>query len=187
MKIRVRRVEVDTSKCRRCSFCRTVSICHSPTECVGCLACYWACPYEARYVTCLTKDVERINIRVDGVEYEVPNGITVAEALRFVGFEFSKPGSEGVSLSCETGGCWSCAVLIDDHLERSCITPVKDGMVISTDIDGLEPMRIVHGPEPHRVGGKATPGLKSITHHTSRRPYGSPDVTLDVRNVKTTA
>jgi len=121
------------------------------------LACYWACPYEARYVTYLTKRVERINIHVDGVEYEVPSGMTVAEALKVVGYGFSKPGSKGVSLSCETGGCWSCAVLIDGRLERSCITPVKDGMVVSTDVEGLEPMRIVHGPEPHRVGGKATP------------------------------
>ncbi|MCD6444572.1 4Fe-4S binding protein [Candidatus Bathyarchaeota archaeon] len=80
MKIRVRRVEVDASKCRRCGFCRSVSICHSPTECVGCLACYLVCPYEARYVTYLTKDVECINI---GVE---PKAVNVETYMRITGF-----------------------------------------------------------------------------------------------------
>lgn len=40
---------------------------------------------------------------------------------------------------------------------RTCITPVEDGMVIETSIESIEPKRIVHGPSPHLVGGKATP------------------------------
>ena len=30
-------------------------------------------------------------------------------------------------------------------------------MVVSTDVEDKEPLRIVHGPSPHLVGGKATP------------------------------
>ncbi len=98
-----------------------------------------------------------IRIRVDGVDYEVPEGITVARALELIGFGFAPPGSKGISLACGTGGCWSCAVIIDGSLERSCITPVRDGMEVSTDVEEKEPVRIVHGPAPHLVGGKATP------------------------------
>ncbi|RLG77068.1 MAG: hypothetical protein DRO12_03220, partial [Thermoprotei archaeon] len=44
------RVRVDHSRCVGCDFCRTVARCRSPEMCIGCLACYWACPYEARTV-----------------------------------------------------------------------------------------------------------------------------------------
>ena len=152
------RVRIDYSKCRRCYFCSYVSKCHSPDECIGCLVCYWACPYEARIIEEYeVSDVRYVNIHVDGVRYEVPSGISVADALRYIGFEFSEPGTKGVSLPCRLGGCWACALVIDGELERTCITPVKDGMCIETDVEGKTPPRIVHGPEPHTVGGKATP------------------------------
>ncbi len=98
-----------------------------------------------------------IKIVVDGVEHWVPEGITVAKALQLIGYGFDRPGGKGISIACGTGGCWSCAVVIDGSLERSCITPVRDDMTISMDVEGREPLRIVHGPEPHMVGGKATP------------------------------
>lgn len=157
MKMRFYRVRVDPSKCRNCGFCSTVSVCRSPQQCIGCLACYWACPYEARVVEVVEEERRLIRIRVDGVDYEVPEGITVARALELIGFGFAPPGSKGISLACGTGGCWSCAVIIDGSLERSCITPVRDGMEVSTDVEEKEPVRIVHGPAPHLVGGKATP------------------------------
>lgn len=82
--------------------------------------------------------------------------MTVAEALRAAGFHFSEPGREP-SLACGTGGCWSCALLIDGELERACVTPVREGVRIGTEVEGVEPRRVVHGPEPHLVGGKASP------------------------------
>ena len=151
------RVRVDYDRCRRCGFCSSVSICRSRERCIGCLACYWACPYEARVVEVVEEERRYVRISVDGVEHRVPEGITVAKALEMVGYSFSSPGSRGVSIACGTGGCWACAVVIDGSLERSCITPVRDGMKISTDVEGREPLRIVHGPAPHIVGGKATP------------------------------
>jgi len=61
---------------------------------VGCLSCYWACPYEARYVVEDEVEVPLVRVGVDGVEYLVPKGVTVAEALKYIGFRFGKPDLE---------------------------------------------------------------------------------------------
>lgn len=150
-------VVVDESRCVKCGFCRDVSVCRSVGECVGCLACYHACPYEARIIKVEGVEQRFIEIFVDGVEYEVPSRISVKEALEFIGIAFKPPGSKGLTAPCGLGGCWACAALIDGELERTCITPVKDGMKIELDVSEVEPLRIVHGPQPHKVGGKATP------------------------------
>jgi len=94
---------------------------------------------------------------IDGVATEAPSGVTVAEALRRLGYGFKEAGGGEPSLACESGGCWSCALLLDGELERSCITPIREGMQIETSIGEATPLRIIHGPEPHPVGGKATP------------------------------
>ena len=155
--MRFYRVVIDESKCKKCKFCETYFTCHSPGKCIGCLACTWACPYEARKVIEVDEEPRFIKIYVDGIEYEVPDGITVAKALEYIGFKFEKPGGKKLSLPCKVGGCWSCALVINGQFERTCITPVKNGMRIETSIENIEPLRIVHGPAPHTVGGKATP------------------------------
>ncbi|MCX8209251.1 MAG: radical SAM protein [Sulfolobales archaeon] len=154
---KLHRVIVDKDRCSNCGFCRFVSTCYSPGECVGCLACYWACPHSARVVVEDRAPASFVKIVVDGNDLVVPSGVTVARALEISGFTFSKPGAKGISTPCGVGGCWSCAVLIDGSLERACVTPVKSGMIVSTKVEDLEPLRVVHGPEPHLVGGKATP------------------------------
>ncbi len=157
MKVSRKIVIVDEDKCVDCGFCREVSVCRSAENCIGCLACYYACPYEARIAKIEEVECDLIRIYVEGVEYEVPSRISVKEALENIGITFNPPGSKGLTAPCELGGCWACAVLIDGGLERSCITPVRDGMRIELDVEGIAPLRIVHGPQPHRVGGKATP------------------------------
>lgn len=149
---------VDEQKCVNCRFCGSVNVCKSPGRCIGCLSCYYACPYQARKIVEVEETRSYLKIAVEGVEHLVPDGLSVKNALeKYVGIGFKPPGSRGLTAPCNLGGCWACAVLIDGKLERSCITPVRDGMRISLDVEGIEPMRIVHGPQPHMIGGKATP------------------------------
>lgn len=151
------RVSIDWDKCRKCSFCVIVNACHSRGSCIGCLSCYWACPYEARHVVEAEIEPRLVEVYINGGRALVPAGVSIAMALEYVGFKFDRPGSKRQNLACRTGGCWACAVVINGSLERSCITPVKEGIVIETDVERKVPLRIVHGPEPHMVGGKATP------------------------------
>lgn len=155
--MRVKRVKVDYSKCVGCGFCSYVNLCSSPESCIGCLSCYWACPRSARYVVEEEVEERLVEISVDGVRVFVPSGVALAKALEYLGYSFDKPGSKRPSLACRTGGCWSCALLVNGSLERSCIVPVRREMRVETDVEKSEPLRIVHGPEPHFVGGKATP------------------------------
>lgn len=150
-------VEIDSRRCRECGFCKTVATCPSPAACIGCLSCYHACPYQARRTRVAVEVVKPIKIRIDGVEHTVPSGVSVAEALKMCGFMFSDPSSKKPSLACRSGGCWSCSLVIDGELQRTCVTPARNGMEIETGVDRFEPLRIVHGPQPHLVGGKATP------------------------------
>lgn len=77
--MRVRRVEVDLSRCAGCGFCAYVNVCRSPRACCGCLSCFWACPYSARFVVEEEREAEPVEVLVDGVRAEVPSGITVGE------------------------------------------------------------------------------------------------------------
>ena len=156
----------DYEKCKDCGFCLTVNVCHSIEECSGCLSCYYACPYEARLL--INEDIEPlefIKVYINDNEYEVPRGITIKRALEYIGFKIGIYPHEGIlQTPCNTGGCWTCAVLVNDTLERACITPVREGMRVNTDVTRKEPLRIVHGPEPHSVGGKATPWNEKKRH-----------------------
>lgn len=147
--MKVHRVKIDLERCRKCNFCQDVFSCPSPNRCIGCLACVDACPYMARVAIEVEEQVNLISIYIDGVKYEVSDRITVSKALSIVGLNVDTP--------CRVGGCWSCMVLINGEPKRSCITPVEDGMKISLNVEEVQPLRIVHGPEPHTIGGKGTP------------------------------
>jgi len=149
----------DEKLCRGCGFCESVVICPAMDGCVGCLACHKGCPYRARRVIVDEGERKKVTIRVDGAPMQVHERITVKRALRSIGIAFSRyPGDEGIFAPCEVGGCYSCSVVINGELRRSCVTPVHSGMEMETTLpEAYTPLRIIHGPEAHRVGGKATP------------------------------
>jgi len=149
----------DRVLCRECGFCEEVVVCPSPGDCIGCGACCRGCPHEAVRMVEDKSPRGSVSIRVDGVKVEVPERTTVKRALETLGISFGKyPGDCQIFAPCETGGCYSCSVLIDGELTRSCVTRVEDGMDVWTEVpEKATPLRIIHGPEPHPVGGKATP------------------------------
>ncbi len=152
------RVATDPDRCVKCGFCASVNVCHSDVGCVGCMSCYWACPYAAKELVDDEEPRGTVRVTVDGAEFEVPERVTIKRALELLGYRVSPfPGEGDLQAPCGTGGCYSCVVEVNGELARSCITPVRDGDVIRTDVSGREPLRIVHGPQPHAVGGKATP------------------------------
>lgn len=144
-------------KCQNCSTCSEIIACPKIEECVGCGACALACPYEA--IRMVEKKREReIEIEVDGKNFKVPEYITVKEALNIIGYEIFAP--------CGVGGCWSCAVEVEGKIRPACITAIKEGMKIKTDLpQGYIPRRIVEGFMGHTVGGVGTPWyLKGLSY-----------------------
>lgn len=150
-------VEVDEESCRNCRFCIDVNKCMSLDQCVGCLSCYWSCPHNARKTKILELEEKHVNIWVEDMKYLAPYPSILKGALESIGVRFGEPGSRGLSTPCNLGGCWACSVIVDGKLERTCITPVREGMKIELDVEKVDPLRIVHGPQPHSVGGKGTP------------------------------
>lgn len=150
---------VDQTCCADCGFCTEVVICPSPQACIGCGACVAGCPNEARTLVADERPHRQVTITVDGRAFAVPEGVTLKRALEGLGVTFGiAPGEADLTAPCRTGGCWSCAVLADGQVVRACVHPVSDGMVVQTALSpGQPPLRIIHGPQPHSVGGKATP------------------------------
>ena len=152
--------------CVRCGLCEEIVACANPVNCAGCLACVVACPYNARVVEEI--EVSAIKVFIEGVEYEVADGVTAKEALRQAGFSISKLPNEGrLYAPCETGGCFSCLIKLNDEVVRACVTQVRDGDRIELlKEDEVVPMRIVTNPQGHFVGGVGTPWwVKSTTRY----------------------
>jgi pyruvate formate lyase activating enzyme len=108
-----------------------------------------------------------LKVTVDGQSLDVPERITVKRAMELVGLSFLASGCEedlpaplvpARGPGCGTGGCYNCTVLADGRPVRACVSPVKDGIAIETTLPTDHvPWRIIHGPQGHAVGGKATP------------------------------
>jgi pyruvate formate lyase activating enzyme len=156
---RVLVVEVNRDRCVDCGFCRDPAACASPQTCAGCGVCVAACPHEARALVPGGRPRAMVDITVDGQALSVPGRITVKRALELAGISFGVAWGEGdVAAPCGTGGCYSCVVVADEQAIRACVSAVREGMIIRTSLDaGHIPRRIVHGPQGHAVGGKATP------------------------------
>ena len=151
-------VATKNERCTNCNFCKS-SVCPS-AHCIGCGACYIACPNQAVEIV-EREPKDYIRIEVDGEHFWVPEKITVKKALEIIGYEFTKFPEKGkIFAPCEVGGCWSCAVEVNGELRPSCVTPVDDGMVIRTPEEIMktyQPKRLVHGFSGHPVGGVGTP------------------------------
>lgn len=164
-------VKVNEARCVDCGFCRDTVYCPSPQACIGCGACVAGCPYQARELVVDKRPRATVTITVDGQPLSVPERITVKRALEMFGLRFGLGWGEGdLPAPCNTGGCYSCVVLANGRAGggglpagglqsiRACVSPVHEAMVIETALpaDG-GPCRIIHGPQGHAVGGKATP------------------------------
>lgn len=150
---------VDEDRCVSCGFCKSSLYCPSPQVCIACGACVQGCPYQAREVVSDDGPRAAVNITVDGHTLSVPERITVKRAMELSGLSLGVGWDEGdVPAPCCTGGCYSCVVLADGQAMRACVSPVRDGMVIETTLPADHvPLRVIHGPQGHAVGGKATP------------------------------
>jgi pyruvate formate lyase activating enzyme len=151
--------KVDEKRCVACGFCQSSLYCPSPQACIGCGVCVQGCPYQAREMVADDEPRTAVNITVNGQPLSVPERITVKLAMELAGLSFGVGWgeTEGGALCC-TGGCYSCVVLADGQAVRACVSSVRDGMAIETVLPADHaPRRIIHGPQGHAVGGKATP------------------------------
>jgi pyruvate formate lyase activating enzyme len=116
-----------------------------------------ACPYQAKRLVKRKEKLRLVRIEIDDRSLRVPEQVTVLKALELARYSVSWLPDMGVFAPCRTGGCWSCAVLVDGELKPSCITPVRSGMRVRTDVAAVTPKRIVTGFHGHPVGGVGTP------------------------------
>ncbi len=159
---------IDEDLCSGCGFCQAVIHCPNPERCIGCGVCVEGCPTQARSLILDEGSREQITIQVDNQFVNVTERTTVLRALEERGYTFGlTPGEADLTAPCRTGGCWGCSVLVDECITRACVHPIKDGLHINTQVPvDKPPLRIIHGPQPHAVGGKATPWyLKGIERY----------------------
>lgn len=79
---------------------------------------------------------DRIRIDVNGQTVEVPSGASVAAAVAQVTLHFRRStGDAARAPFCGMGVCFECRVSVDGvaHV-RACMTPVREGMRVSTDV-----------------------------------------------------
>jgi len=146
-------------KCKDCGTCGEIVACSGRDEaCIGCGACYLACPNKAIEMV-EDKRTSKVTIKVNGKMAQVPERIPVKEALGLLGYSITcLPKNKGIFTPCEVGACFSCAIDIDGVVKPACVTGIKDGMYIKTNLpEDYVPRRVVSGFMGHMVGGVGTP------------------------------
>lgn len=150
-------VAVRDKNCIKCNFCKQYIHCAAEKEgCNACRACVIARLQGARQMKPLPGPGSEITFMLDGDTCRMEGPVTVMEALRAHGraCEPHQSCNVGPQAMCGTGGCWACAVLINDILTQSCTTSLSQGMEIVTRPERLraaQPKRIVTimRPAPH--------------------------------------
>ena len=100
-----------------------------------------SCPNNAIEIIEIKKPgAKDLSVVIDGKPFFLPK-TTVKGALESLDYKFLKypdySNKKEIFTPCETGGCLSCAVMIDGELMPSCTTPLKEGMVINTEVDSI--------------------------------------------------
>ncbi|MHA2295810.1 MAG: radical SAM protein [Candidatus Hodarchaeales archaeon] len=151
-------IVIDKSRCIDCHYCEIAIACPGQENCTGCGTCVDSCPQSARKLVKGKEKPREINCYVDGEKVTTSDNQTVLNLLETLGFsKTSFPDKKAIFAPCRTGGCYSCAVLINGQLKPSCITPTSDGIIIETGVADETPKRIVSGFQGHYVGGVGTP------------------------------
>ncbi|MFX0118512.1 MAG: radical SAM protein [Candidatus Hodarchaeota archaeon] len=152
------KVIIKKSRCRSCSYCQVAVACPGEEDCTACGSCISACPYSARELVDNRRENSQVSCVINGQKLEVRSYQTVLQVLESLGFQVtSYPNKGSIFAPCRTGGCYSCATLINGKLKPSCITPINEDMVITTNIEDYTPQRVVSGFQGHYVGGVGTP------------------------------
>ena len=75
-----------------------------------------------------------IEVIVDGAPLHAPAGQSLAAALLAAGRPVLRASVSGTprGLFCGIGVCQECRVVVDGEVVRSCVTPVRAGMSVTT-------------------------------------------------------
>ena len=81
---------------------------------------------------------KEIRFTFDGNDFTAYEGDTIASALlaqRVKKLRIHEESGSGRGIYCNIGHCFECRVKVDhEQVVRACLTPVTDGMEISSDL-----------------------------------------------------
>ena len=85
--------------------------------------------------------MDMVNIKINGTEYSVPNGISILEAARYAGIEI--PTLCYLKKINEIGACRMCMVEVKGarSLVTACVYPVNEGMEVLTNTEKVRTSR----------------------------------------------